>query len=184
MLLFGIYLFIISIITILIYSLIEYNDLYLIKNIFDFAENNLFFFFAFIIGTIVKFLFCFIIYYFSPNLFILTNITGNMIILIHNLFAEKNKETKYLIFKGVGYFIILFSTLIYNEIVILNFCDLNVNTKKVIKERGKEEESLLNEEMKENNNNSIEVDGYFYNVNEDNDSYIYTNKITKNINSK
>ena len=54
----------------------------------------------------------------------------------------------------------------------------------MIKERGKEEESLLNEEMKENNNNCVEVDGYFYNVNEDDDSYIYTNKITKNINSK
>ena len=35
----------------------------------------------------------------------------------------------------IGYIIALFSALIYNEIIIFNFCGLNKNTKKFIEER-------------------------------------------------
>ena len=39
----------------------------------------------------------------------------------------------------IGYFIILLSSLIYNEIIILNFCDLNKNTKIFVERRQTEE---------------------------------------------
>ena len=42
----------------------------------------------------------------------------------------------------IGYIITLFSALIYNEIIIFNFCGLNKNTKKFVNER-------LNEELKD-----------------------------------
>ena len=35
----------------------------------------------------------------------------------------------------IGYLIVLFSALIYNEIIIFNFCSLNKNTKKFVNQR-------------------------------------------------
>ena len=50
----------------------------------------------------------------------------------------------------IGYTIVLFSALIYNEIIILNFCGLSKNTKKFINERIKEEIKELNEISNDN----------------------------------
>ena len=42
-----------------------------------------------------------------------------------------------IIFNLLGYIITLFSSLIYNVIIIFNFCDLNKNTKKYIEKNKK-----------------------------------------------
>ena len=42
-------------------------------------------------------------------------------------------------FNCFGYFIVFFSSLIYNEIIICNFYGFNQNVKKCIEERHKEE---------------------------------------------
>ena len=47
----------------------------------------------------------------------------------------KGEKKINIIFKFFGYFVSLFSTLIYNEIIILNFCGFNENTKKYIEKR-------------------------------------------------
>ena len=47
-----------------------------------------------------------------------------------------------IVLNPVGFSIVLFASLIYNEIIIFNFCGLNKDTKKFIEER-------LNEESKE-----------------------------------
>ena len=148
MLFIGIFLLIISIIGLLTYSLIDYNNLSYIKEIFDIAENNKLFYFALLFGTIVKVIFCLIIYYFTPNIFVLTNVISSIINWVFNYFITKNKEetTLNLIFQGIGYFIILFSTIIYNEFIIFNFCGLNKNTIKNISERTSLEEIELNME--------------------------------------
>ena len=112
------------------------------------------------------------IMYFSPNLFILTNITGSMIIWISNLFTDKKGKNKDLVFEGIGYFIILLSSIIYNEIIILNCFGFNSNTKKYINERRqKEEEDLICMEMNDKAINYVEIDGYYYvpGENKDND---------------
>jgi hypothetical protein len=148
MLFIGIFLLIISIIGLLTYSLIDCNNLTYIKEIFDIAEDNKLFYFALLFGTIVKVIFCLIIYYFTPNIFVLTNVISSIINWIFNYFITKNKEetTLNLILQGIGYFIILFSTLIYNEFIIFNFCGLNKNTIKNISERSTIEEIELNME--------------------------------------
>ena len=148
MLFIGIFLLIISIIGLLTYSLIDRNNLSYIKEIFDIAEDNKLFYFALLFGTIVKVIFCLIIYYFTPNIFVLTNVISSIINWIFNYFITKNKEetTLNLILQGIGYFIILFSTLIYNEFIIFNFCGLNKNTIKNISERSNIEEIELNME--------------------------------------
>ena len=58
---------------------------------------------------------------------------------------EKIEEPKklFLIFNFLGFFIILICSLIYNEIIICNFCNLNKNTIKSINERQKRELSFL-----------------------------------------
>ena len=43
------------------------------------------------------------------------------------------------VFNPIGYCITLLSSLIYNEIIILNFCGLNENTKKFVQYRQTEE---------------------------------------------
>ena len=171
MLLFGIYLLVVSISGIAIYSLIKFHNLSQLGDIFNFSENNLYFFGAFCVGTIAKVLFCVMIIYFSPNLFILTNITGSMIIWISNLFTDKKGKNKDLIFEGIGYLLILLSAIIYNEIIILNFFGLNINTKKNINERRQmEEEDLINNEMPDKGINYVEIDGYYYDIEQDKDN--------------
>ena len=49
------------------------------------------------------------------------------------------------IFYSLGYLIVLFSSLIYNEIIICNFYDLNKDTKKCLEERQTEELISLRE---------------------------------------
>ena len=52
------------------------------------------------------------------------------------------KTARDIVLNSIGYIITLFSTLIYNELIIFNCCDLNKNTKKFVNKR-------LNEELEE-----------------------------------
>ena len=53
------------------------------------------------------------------------------------------RELPKAILDPIGYIIILFASLIYNEIIIFNFCNLNKNTTKFIEERIDEESKDL-----------------------------------------
>ena len=58
---------------------------------------------------------------------------------------ENNNKTKLeLAIYPIGYIIVLFSSLIYNEIVIFNFCGLSQNTKKFVDQRMIKEISEMN----------------------------------------
>ena len=117
-------------------SFMNYSNFSDLFNIFDFAKDKLLIFLAFASGTIVKFIFCIIIQNFSPNIFVLTNVISSIITWIYNIgYKRKPEKTMYIIFLSIGYFIILISCLIYNEIIILNFCKLNENTNFNINER-------------------------------------------------
>ena len=67
MLFIGIFLIIISVLGLLIYSLIICNNLSYFIKIFDISNNNKYFIIAFIFGVIFKIIFCFIIHNFSSN---------------------------------------------------------------------------------------------------------------------
>ena len=103
-------------------------------------------FLAFASGTIVKFIFCVIIDNFSPNIFVLTNVISSIITWIYNIgYKRKPEKTMNIIFLSIGYFIILISCLIYNEIIILNFCNLNEDTNFNINERLEIDKKLAND---------------------------------------
>ena len=136
----GVTLIIISITLNIVNSFINYSNFSDVINIFDFAYNKLLFFFAFVSGTIVKFILCVTIEHFSPNIFILTNVISSLIAWVYDVSYKKPKiegglNIMYYIFLSIGYFIILISCFIYNEIIILNFCNMSENTNTIIKDR-------------------------------------------------
>jgi hypothetical protein len=122
----GAILLILSTVLTIINSTFVYSDFSDLINIFDSAYNKILLFFAFFSGTIVKFIFCIIIENFSPNIFVLTNVISSIITWIYNVgFKKKPDTTSNIICLSIGYFIILISCFIYNEIIILNFFNLN-----------------------------------------------------------
>ena len=146
----GIFLLILSIIGLIIYSLIDNNDLSYLKDIFNIAENNILFYISIVFGVIVKIIFCLIISNFPPNIFVLTNVISSIINWLFNyiIFKEKEETITNLVYQGIGYFIILFSTLIYNEFIVLNFFGLNIYVRNTIVRRITKEEVKLNIKQK------------------------------------
>ena len=99
---------------------------------------GLYCFLSLFFSSILQILTVLVIYYFSPILFIITDII--ILFLRWVLYSIRNGEKRIsIIFNCFGYFIVLFSSLIYNEIIIWNFYGLNKNVKKCIEERQKEE---------------------------------------------
>ena len=78
------------------------------------------------------------IYYFSPCHYIIFETIGNILDVSYSIINNgnsfhKNEQISFIIL----YPIILFSVLVFNEIIILNFCGLNYNTKIEIMKREK-----------------------------------------------
>lgn len=133
-----------------IYSLIKYHDFSYFNDIFDFSEVEnkiqigLCFIPFFIFLTILEELTFITLFYFSPILIGLTNMMTPVLLWI-KIKIEDGYETIDLIMTPIGYLIILFSSIIYNELIILNFCGLGKNTKKIINRRITKEIIELNE---------------------------------------
>ena len=143
-----------------IYSLLVRKDLSFFSESFDFSKVDsgleLFFYFlgTFIFGSLLQTFTVLVIYYFSPTLLMVTDIISPMLLWIV-LSIEDMPELSTIVIKSLGYFIVLIGSLIYNEIIIFNFCDLNTNTKKYLEKRQNEESSLLRKT--ENDINSKEL---------------------------
>ena len=97
--------------------------------------------------------------------------------IIKIIYNEETVSNK--IFNSIGYFIVLIATLIYNEIIICNFCGLNEYTRKYLEKRQKKEYALLkqieneNSHYEDNNNNDEENnnnDGENNNNNQENNN--------------
>ena len=131
----------------MIYSLIEFGDLSYFKDSLDFSEVDnkglisLYIILCFIFATILQFLTLLVIFYFSPILLMVTDIISPMLTWIVST-IEGERELPGVVLNPIGYLIVLFSSLIYNEIIIFNFCGLSENTKKFVEIR-------LNEESKD-----------------------------------
>ena len=63
-----------------------------------------------------------------------------------------------IILYGIGYLIVLFGSLIYNEIIICNFFGFNKNTKKGLEERLTEESIALKKTENEIKTGTVESD--------------------------
>ena len=130
----------------LAYSLIQYHDFTFFKESFDFSyvENkfvlSLYFIATFIFATGLQFFTLLVIFYFSPILLMVTDIISPLLSEIVLIIENKEGRGKLqIILYPIGYVIVLFASLIYNEIIIFNCCNLNKDTKKFIEERIDEE---------------------------------------------
>ena len=139
--------------------MIEYNDLSLFKDIFDFSKeyNKLaisFYFIFYIVFRIVdQLLILLALFYFPPTLLIITDMIDPFLSWIIEIIKDDGEIPDDVLYP-LGYIIIIFSALIYNEIIIFNFCGLNKDTKKFVNQRlYKELEEIKNthDEIKSNN---------------------------------
>ena len=100
------------------------------------------------------------IYIFNPSLMVMTDILSPIFRWVIEVFKDKEyNENKFILiafFKGLGFLIIIFSALVFNEILILGFCDFDKNIEDNITKRA-------NNEFNENNDNlscSIDEEDY------------------------
>ena len=155
---FGIISIIIHCIGFVVYSLIIYHDLSYYKNCFESSDENnsiisLYFIGTFIFAIIHNILLLSSIFYFSPNLIIITGIITPIIYWIFNIITSDIKLPE-AVLQPIGLIICLFSSLIYNEIIILNFFGFSKSTKKFVGERTirelqeiqKDEEKILDDD--------------------------------------
>ena len=162
-----------------IYSLITYNNLSFIVNSFDFSNLKigkwvyLYIFIIVVFGSILQTFSFLVIYYFSPTLFMVTDIMTPFLLWIINIISDDEETIFNKTVNSVGYFIVLIASLIFNEIIICNFCDLNKYTKKYLEKRQKEEITLLkqteNYQYNENDNSGNDNDNNNESDNSEND---------------
>ena len=147
----GTFSLILTIIGFLVYASIV-KDLSIITDAFDLSaiKNGLlcfiYFFFALIFGILLQIFRVLVIFYFSPTLLMVTDIINPMLLWIYTCLGGGDDNTNDItdnILYGIGYFIVLFGSLIYNEIIICNFFGFNKNTKKGLDERLREESVAL-----------------------------------------
>ena len=134
----------INIIGYTIYSLINDLDFKYFTDIFDFSnvENTfeiiIYFLLFFIFATATQLTLFLSVFYFSPTLIMVTGLISPIFMFISNYIIDEYSLTE-IILNSIGYLITLFSTLIYNEIIIFNCWGLNKETKKFVNKRIDEE---------------------------------------------
>ena len=157
----GIISTIINTIGYVIYSLTR-DDFSFFTDCFDFSGKNklvisIYFIFYFVFGFLSSLFLFLSLFYFSPNIIIISNSITPLFIWIAMAIIMK-PTTEVMILNPIGYLIILISSLIYNELIIFNCCGLNKNTKKFVNKRiNKELEEIKNNE----DNSSSESDDNF-----------------------
>lgn len=160
------------------FSYINNGDLSYILNIFNCTDSNYVCFGNFyleiliylIINSVLQVLIFLVIYFFSPEVYAISDIISPMLLFIYKYIINKleNKDINILSISLniLGYFIVLLGALIYNEIIVCNFCGLNLNTWKVIGLRG-------NDELNRNTcNDSNTVDSYLIENSSKGESFI------------
>ena len=131
---------ILEFIVFIIISLSKNQDLSYFKELFEFEtdENTgniiLYFILAFLFTVISQALLGLVLLYFSPLLLMVTHIISPFLNWIFSVINE-GQELPDVVLYPIGYLIVVFASLIYNEIIILNFCGLNMETKKFIEQR-------------------------------------------------
>jgi len=177
----GIFSIILNTIGFIIFSLSKYHDLSLIIDNFTFENIDnplkviLYLCATFISASFHQIFSNLVIYYFSPILLMVTDSISPMLFWICLTLPDEAEEEKIIniVFNALGYLISLIASLIYNEIIILNFLGFNKYTKKYILKRQQKETYLLRDtenSMKTGNAEEADNDSNLDEENEDNKS--------------
>ena len=151
------YVGIINTISLLIFDIIAYFVNPSISGIIiGFRDNieNVGNFFLFILDLLIEYIWnlgiWILIYYFSPCHYFISDYASEYIYFILKRFKKKDlffhDNINYIFMIICGIFIFIFS-LVFNEVIIINFKNLDYNTNKRIKEREKIEKNISSHEM-------------------------------------
>ena len=151
-----------------------------IINLEEFVLKDLFIFIAFILMKFIYNLSNFLTVKNTTEChFLIIIIFGELAEYIDDFMEYKKvkKNTLIIIITSIGLFLILFMTLIFNEIIELNFFGLQLNTKKNIAKRASLENKILND----NDNDSVCSEGdYLINLENIDEKNNLMEKINKN----
>ena len=118
------------------------------KDILDFSQTDnkltaiMYLIFSSIFDIVLQAFTLLVIFYFSPILLMVTDIISPMLLWIVTTIQD-GQDIPDVVLNPIGYLIVLFASLIYNEIIILNFCNLSKDTKKFVELRLNEEKDDL-----------------------------------------
>ena len=146
----------------LIFSLSNKGDFTYISNLFHCSKENYICFGVFygkitcyfLINSVLQVLILLVIYYFSPEVFAISDIISPLFSFIEKCVVKDVENPIVISFNIIGYLIVLLGAFVYNEIIVCNFCGLNKNTWKSIDKRADDE---LDE--RSNSCDSIIIDG-------------------------
>ena len=147
----GIISFIYTLIIFSAISLIIKGNLSYIYNIFYCNENNFIcishFYFNIImyiiLNTFLQLLFFLVVYHFSPELLVISDIFSPLLTFIADCIQLKENNGIKIFLTILGYLIIALGSFIYNEIIICNFCKLNENTWKAIDQKAYDDMNIV-----------------------------------------
>ena len=146
LLLIGVISTIITIVGYIIFSFASEGDLRYVTNIFKCKENMYVCFgkfygyiiIYFLLNALLQILIFLVCYYFSPEVFAISDIISPFLSFIMKI-IQKKPELGNIILTLIGYILIILVSFIYNEIIICNFCGLNENTWKEIDKKAENE---------------------------------------------
>ena len=147
LLLIGTFSTVFTVIGYIIYSFVTVNDLRYVTNIFH-CRDDMYVCFGnyydkiicyFLINAVLQVLISLVCYYFSPEVFAISDIISPYLSFISKVIEKKNNDILNIILNSVGYIIIILCSFVYNEIIVCNFCGLNENTWKAIDQKAKED---------------------------------------------
>ena len=155
----------------IIYSLIKYNDLSYFIDCFDLSQEenklkiSIYIILSILFSIIFQLLTLLALFYFSPSLVIITDALDPFLCWIVDIIMDGG-EIPDVVLYPIGYTLLLFSALIFNEIIIFNFCGLNKNTKKFVNERINSEMEKIQKNMNDINSNEDEDDKKLVSIND------------------
>ena len=147
LLLIGTFSTVFTVIGYIIYSFVTVNDLRYVTNIFH-CRDDMYVCFGnyydkiicyFLINAVLQVLIFLVCYYFSPEVFAISDIISPYLSFISKVIEKKNNDILNIILNSVGYIIIILCSFVYNEIIVCNFCGLNENTWKAIDQKANED---------------------------------------------
>ena len=147
LLLIGTFSTVFTVIGYIIYSFVTVNDLRYVTNIFH-CRDDMYVCFGnyydkiicyFLINAVLQVLIFLVCYYFSPEVFAISDIISPYLSFISKVIEKKNNDILNIILNSVGYIIIILCSFVYNEIIVCNFCGLNENTWKAIDKKANED---------------------------------------------
>ena len=131
----------------LIYSYVKNGNINYVSNIFYCREDMYVCFGNFydkiicyyLINALLQVLIYLVVYYFSPEVFAISDIISPFLSLISKVIEKKETRVPFIIWDSIGYIIIILASFIYNEIIVCNFWHLNENTWKAIVQKANED---------------------------------------------